>query len=98
MYEYQEEGNNTSFTECKNAGTLEKSCWGILIMNDSVFETFPNYVIVTVNFVTELFLFFPGSQAVSPKGSSVILSNSALCSWVCMVYCVAGEWIMSKVK
>lgn len=63
MYEYQEEGNNTSFTECKNAGTLEKSCWGILIMNDSVFETFPNDVIVKVNFVTELILFFPGSNS-----------------------------------
>lgn len=33
---------------------MEKSCWSILILNESVSETFPNDVMVTVNSATEL--------------------------------------------
>lgn len=72
---------------------MENSRPSIVIMNESVSETFPNDVIMRVNFATESFYSSRGRsvQAVSPKGSSVILSLSALSCCVCMAHCDALE-------
>lgn len=47
-------------TKGKSWRTMEKSCWSILVMDESVSETFPDDVMVRVHFVSELFLFFSG--------------------------------------
>lgn len=65
--------------DSENNGKVPR--WGILIMNVSVSGTFPDDVMVRVNFVTELFLFCAGSQR--ERG------HSALCPCVCMAYCDA---------
>ncbi len=66
--------------------TMEKSCWGILIMDESVSETFPNDVIARVNFVSELFSFFSGSARTGCESQRELGYSQSLCALLLCLY------------